>query len=109
MAEGRVGFHPDQALEDFVDAWRALPGVGDWTAHYLALRALGHPDAFPAGDLVLRKYVGGNMAIGERALAAQSEAWRPWRAYAAIHLWHDAAWPAAHPPMQRRSPARKSP
>ena len=72
--------------------WTALPGIGPWTAHYIALRALGHPDAFPAGDLVLQKTLpedGGRLT--EKALRARAEAWRPWRGYAAIHLWRDAA------------------
>jgi AraC family transcriptional regulator of adaptative response / DNA-3-methyladenine glycosylase II len=60
-----------------------LPGFGPWTASYLALRGLGDTDAFPAGDLVLRRAAG----LDERALAARSEAWRPWRAYAAQALW----------------------
>jgi AraC family transcriptional regulator of adaptative response / DNA-3-methyladenine glycosylase II len=55
-------------------------GICDWTAQYIAMRALGWPDAFPAGDLVLRRELGAKP--GEAA-----EQWRPWRAYAAIHIW----------------------
>ncbi len=65
----------------------ALPGIGDWTAQYVAMRALGWPDAFPAGDLVVRR------ALGETRPARaviRSEAWRPWRAYAVLHLWSNA-------------------
>ncbi len=62
----------------------ALPGVGDWTTSYLAMRALGFPDAFPASDLVLRKALGGVTAA---AAVARAEAWRPFRAYAVVHLW----------------------
>ncbi len=61
-----------------------LPGIGDWTAQYIAMRALGAPDAFPASDLGILK------ALGERdprRALARAEAWRPWRAYAAMHLW----------------------
>ena len=61
-----------------------FPGIGDWTAQYIAMRALRWPDAFPAGDLVLLK------AIGEKSpqrLREMAEAWRPWRAYAAMYLW----------------------
>jgi AraC family transcriptional regulator of adaptative response / DNA-3-methyladenine glycosylase II len=66
----------------------ALPGIGDWTAQYVALRALGEPDAFPAGDLVLRRAAaGGGAPLTARALAARAEGWRPWRGYAVIHLW----------------------
>ena len=63
---------------------RDLPGVGSWTAEYIAMRALGWPDAFPASDLGLRKALGG---ITARAAEARAEAWRPFRAYAALHLW----------------------
>lgn len=62
----------------------ALAGIGPWTADYVAMRALGDRDAFPSGDLVLRRALGGVTARGAVEMA---EAWRPWRAYAAIHLW----------------------
>jgi AraC family transcriptional regulator of adaptative response / DNA-3-methyladenine glycosylase II len=69
----------------------ALPGIGPWTAHYIALRALGHPDAFPAEDLVLQRAAPNDGSrLNAKALTAQAEAWRPWRAYAVIHLWHDS-------------------
>jgi AraC family transcriptional regulator of adaptative response / DNA-3-methyladenine glycosylase II len=66
----------------------ALPGVGPWTAHYLAMRALGWPDAFPEGDLVLRQALGG---ISGTQARARAESWRPWRAYGATHLWTERA------------------
>lgn len=65
----------------------ALPGIGPWTADYLALRALADPDAFPADDLVLRRELGVATAGGAEARAA---AWRPWRGYAAMHVWTKA-------------------
>jgi len=65
-----------------------LPGIGPWTVEYIALRALGDPDAFPAGDLVLRRQLGDVTAREAADLAA---AWRPWRAYAAQHLWTAAS------------------
>jgi AraC family transcriptional regulator of adaptative response / DNA-3-methyladenine glycosylase II len=65
-----------------------LPGIGPWTVEYIAMRALRDPDAFPAGDLVLRNALGG---ISARELLARADAWRPWRAYAAMHLWSAAA------------------
>jgi AraC family transcriptional regulator, regulatory protein of adaptative response / DNA-3-methyladenine glycosylase II len=69
----------------------ALPGVGRWTAEYVALRALNEPDAFPAGDLILRRVAGGtDAALTETALEARAETWRPWRGYAAVHLWAHA-------------------
>ena len=66
----------------------AIPGIGNWTAHYIALRALRFPDAFPAGDLGLQKAMaeaGGRLT--EKQLAAIATAWSPWRGYAALLLW----------------------
>jgi AraC family transcriptional regulator of adaptative response / DNA-3-methyladenine glycosylase II len=67
----------------------ALPGVGAWTANYIALRALRDPDAFPAADVGLQRALTGADGIRPSAVAleARSQAWRPWRAYAALHLW----------------------
>jgi DNA-3-methyladenine glycosylase II/AraC family transcriptional regulator of adaptative response / DNA-3-methyladenine glycosylase II len=62
----------------------ALPGVGPWTADYLALRVLADRDAFPSGDLVLRRALG---VTAPRDAEAAGRAWRPWRAYATVHLW----------------------
>lgn len=62
----------------------ALPGIGEWTAHYIAMRALRWPDAFPAADIVVRKNLGGVTAKEAERLA---EAWRPWRSYAVMHIW----------------------
>jgi AraC family transcriptional regulator, regulatory protein of adaptative response / DNA-3-methyladenine glycosylase II len=68
----------------------ALPGIGPWTVDYLAMRALGDPDSFPIGDLVLRQSAARlGLPEGEKQLLAYAERWRPWRAYAAIHLWAD--------------------
>ena len=64
----------------------ALPGLGDWTAQYLALR-LGEADAFPAGDLGLRKALANGTVPTAAEVEPRAEAWRPWRAQAAIHLW----------------------
>jgi AraC family transcriptional regulator of adaptative response / DNA-3-methyladenine glycosylase II len=69
----------------------ALPGFGAWTAQYIAMRGLGEPDAFPGGDLVLRRVAArGGAPLSTRALDALAEGWRPWRAYAALHLWRAA-------------------
>lgn len=88
VRDGRVDFRSDRPLAEFVRMWTALPGIGDWTAHYLAMRGLAQADAFPAADIVLRKAVApdGN-AVTTRALEALSQAWRPYRAYAVLHLW----------------------
>ena len=92
MLDGRVDFRAEQSLDEFVARWVALPGIGEWTAHYMAMRALSHPDAFPAADLILRRAAaGGGEALGTKALTALAEAWRPWRAYAVIHLWRGSA------------------
>ena len=82
-------------LEASVEALCALPGIGPWTAHYVAMRALREPDAFPSGDLVLRKSLTqrctpGQPPMSARALEERSAAWSPWRAYAALHLWNAA-------------------
>lgn len=69
-------------------ALRELPGIGPWTAEYIAMRALGDPDAFPHSDLGLLRAAGVDEPL---ALLKQAEAWRPWRAYAALQLWHAAA------------------
>ncbi len=70
-----------------LDTLRAIPGIGDWTAQYVAMRALNEPDAFPSGDLVLRRMAGDCSA---RELERRSESWRPWRAYAVMLLWQAA-------------------
>jgi AraC family transcriptional regulator, regulatory protein of adaptative response / DNA-3-methyladenine glycosylase II len=82
-------FEPRGDLDATVARLRALPGIGEWTAQYIALRALREPDAFPAADVGLLRAT--TDAEGTRptpaALLARAEAWRPWRAYAAQHLW----------------------
>ncbi|MEP6632949.1 MAG: AlkA N-terminal domain-containing protein [Luteimonas sp.] len=91
LLDGSVDFQVERTLENFTARWVALPGVGPWTAHYIAMRALGHPDAFPADDLVLQKNVPRDgTRLSAKALEAQAEAWRPWRAYAVIHIWRDS-------------------
>jgi AraC family transcriptional regulator of adaptative response / DNA-3-methyladenine glycosylase II len=65
-------------------ALQAFPGIGDWTAQYVAMRALRWPDAFPAGDLVLLRAAGES---SPQRLRERAELWRPWRAYAAMYLW----------------------
>lgn len=91
LLEGRVDFRVDRTLDDFVQRWVALPGIGPWTAQYIAMRALGHPDAFPAEDLVLQRALPNDGSrLTAKALLAHAEHWRPWRAYAVIQLWRDA-------------------
>jgi AraC family transcriptional regulator, regulatory protein of adaptative response / DNA-3-methyladenine glycosylase II len=94
----------DQAstLEDAVARLQSLPGVGPWTAHYIAMRALGERDAFPAGDLVLRRQVG----LSESRLRMRAESWRPWRAYATMYLWRRSADAALKSKSSRRQRRR---
>ncbi|MES2817611.1 MAG: DNA-3-methyladenine glycosylase, partial [Pseudomonadota bacterium] len=72
---------PDQVMRDL----QALPGIGPWTAQYIAMRALSAPDAFPHADLALLRAL--NITRASQLLSL-AEAWRPWRAYAALHLWN---------------------
>jgi AraC family transcriptional regulator, regulatory protein of adaptative response / DNA-3-methyladenine glycosylase II len=70
-----------------IEALKTVSGIGDWTAQYIAMRALHWPDAFPAGDLALRKAFGKDAPMQEAHLLKLAEDWRPWRAYAAMYLW----------------------
>ncbi len=87
VVQGRVHFRTEQTLAAFEESLVALPGIGPWTAHYVAMRALGQPDAFPAADLILRRAAGRGETLSTRATESMSEAWRPWRAYAVMLLW----------------------
>lgn len=87
LVEGRIGFRSEQSLAAFERDLVALPGIGPWTAHYTAMRALAQPDAFPAADLILRRSAGQGPTLSTRELETMSEAWRPWRAYAVMLLW----------------------
>jgi AraC family transcriptional regulator of adaptative response / DNA-3-methyladenine glycosylase II len=81
-------FQPLRTVEDTVARLRAIRGVGDWTAHYIALRAVHETDAFPASDIGLLRGAGGRGPRPSPAeLHGRAEPWRPWRAYAAQHLW----------------------
>jgi AraC family transcriptional regulator of adaptative response / DNA-3-methyladenine glycosylase II len=80
---------PGSSPDALVDRLRALPGIGPWTAHYIAMRALGWPDAFPPGDIAALKALRQLFDItSPRAAEAHAEAWRPWRAYALLRLWN---------------------
>ncbi len=82
---------PGRSLDEAVARLCTLPGVGPWTAHYIALRALREPDALPSSDLALLRALSNLGAPAtEAALLARAEAWRPYRAYAALHLWRSA-------------------
>jgi AraC family transcriptional regulator, regulatory protein of adaptative response / DNA-3-methyladenine glycosylase II len=89
-------FEAAATLEESVARLRSIPGIGEWTAQYIALRGLHHPDAFPASDIgILRnaeQVLGMRLSpagthLSPAQLLARSEQWRPWRGYAAQHLW----------------------
>lgn len=82
-ASEALSLEPTTSLDDVLDRLGAIPGVGPWTAQCIALRAVGHTDAFPAGDLGLQRAAG----IDAAELESRAEAWRPYRGLAAMHLW----------------------
>jgi AraC family transcriptional regulator, regulatory protein of adaptative response / DNA-3-methyladenine glycosylase II len=84
VTEGQIDFGSVVDFEGFKALLSAVPGIGKWTAEYIAMRALGDPDAFPASDLRLLRAAS---LPSERSLSQRAEAWRPWRAYAAMYLW----------------------
>ena len=110
LLDGRVDFDRSRTLDAFVARWVALPGIGPWTAQYIALRALGHPDAFPAEDLVLQKTLPTDGSrLTAQQLRTRAEHWRPWRGYAVFHLWREASAAAPTPtPAAPRTRTRTS-
>jgi AraC family transcriptional regulator of adaptative response / DNA-3-methyladenine glycosylase II len=85
IADGIIRFDPSMDATEVHRRLREIPGIGPWTAEYIAMRALGDPDGFPSSDLGLMRALNMNKPAELEALA---ESWRPWRAYAAIHAWH---------------------
>src|SRR5204862_83329 len=84
VCSGQIRFEGIIDSEIFLRDLCAIPGIGKWTAQYVAMRALGEPDAFPSGDLGLLRAL---KLRSSRELEQRAEAWRPWRAYAAMYLW----------------------
>jgi AraC family transcriptional regulator of adaptative response / DNA-3-methyladenine glycosylase II len=85
---GRIELHRGAPLQSTLEALRALPGVGEWTVQLIAMRALAWPDAFPASDIgVMNAHLKIFGTRDPKAVAAQAEAWRPWRSYAVMRLW----------------------
>lgn len=84
IASGRLRLEAGADPADTMGRLVALPGIGAWTAHYISMRALRWPDAFPKEDVALRKNLGGVTAARAEEL---SQSWRPWRSYATLHLW----------------------
>ena len=87
---------PERRPEESIGRLIELPGIGQWTAHYIAMRALRWPDAFPKEDIAVRSRLGG---VTAKEAEAVSQAWRPWRSYAVMHLW---AMPTSRTPCCRR-------
>lgn len=88
VVEGRVDLSASADPRATIAALCELPGIGPWTAHYIAMRALKWPDAFPVGDLGIQKAL---RAATPRAAEARAASWSPWRAYGVMHLWTDEA------------------
>jgi AraC family transcriptional regulator, regulatory protein of adaptative response / DNA-3-methyladenine glycosylase II len=99
MAQAIAGdstiFESRGELGEVITRLKALPGIGEWTAQYIAMRQMREPDAFPAADIGLLRAMAGCDGVrpSPPALAVRAEAWRPWRAYAALHLWTGEAIP----------------
>ncbi len=104
VAEGRLHLHAGADVPATVALLKTLPGIGDWTAQYIAMRALRWPDAFPAGDVALHKALGvQGTRQPARAAEEASAAWKPWRSYAVIRAW--ATLGAASPASTIPAPA----
>ena len=89
VSSGHISLHAGADVAATMDALKALPGIGAWTADYIALRALRWPDAFPSGDVALQKALSPDgQRLTARAAEGRAERWRPWRAYAVIRAWH---------------------
>ncbi len=86
--DGDIVLESGIPAEDLMDRMREIPGVGAWTTEYIAMRAFSEPDAFPSADLGIRRALGEKDGVPTAAsVARRAEAWRPWRAYAVMHLW----------------------
>jgi AraC family transcriptional regulator of adaptative response / DNA-3-methyladenine glycosylase II len=84
VASGSIALDVAVSIDRVLARLKELPGIGDWTAHYFAMRVFGWPDAFPYSDLGILKAL---KTKNPRQALAMAESWRPWRAYAAMHLW----------------------
>ena len=94
VCDGQIRFERIVDSDAILARLVEIPGIGSWTAQYVAMRALGEPDAFPTGDLGLLRALGLRTS---RELEKHAEAWRPWRSYASIYLWSTAKAPSVHP------------
>ncbi len=103
VADGRLDLSVGSDRQQTEAQLLALPGIGPWTAGYIAMRALGDPDGWPSGDLVLRQSItaAGDPLVPSRELDRRAEQWRPWRGYAAMLLWATSK-DQNHPPTDER-------
>jgi AraC family transcriptional regulator, regulatory protein of adaptative response / DNA-3-methyladenine glycosylase II len=85
VANGQLTLAPSAPVDETLAALKAIPGIGEWTAQYIAMRALAWPDAFPHTDYGVMKAMHETNA---KRVLARADAWRPWRGYAVMHLWH---------------------
>jgi len=86
VESGALTLDAGPSLEADIEKLVTLPGVGQWTAHYIAMRASRWPDAFPTGDIGVRNNLGG---VSAKQADEMSQAWRPWRSYAVMHIWNN--------------------
>jgi AraC family transcriptional regulator, regulatory protein of adaptative response / DNA-3-methyladenine glycosylase II len=86
VASGTLHLEPGSRVEDTLNTLHKIPGIGEWTVQYIAMRALSWPDAFPHTDLGVKKALA---TSNPKKILALAEQWRPWRAYATLHLWAD--------------------
>ncbi|MGA2837546.1 MAG: AlkA N-terminal domain-containing protein [Acidimicrobiales bacterium] len=111
LASGRLDLGPGSDRAEARRVLGALPGIGSWTVEMVAMRALGDPDAFPGGDLGVRRAAERiGLPGAARALGAHAEAWRPWRAYATQYLWATSDHPVnTWPPRSTETPRPADP
>jgi 3-methyladenine DNA glycosylase/8-oxoguanine DNA glycosylase len=100
VCDGQISFEGIVDVEEFLARLCEIPGIGKWTAQYVAMRALGEPDAFPLGDIGLVRALD---LKNPRDLERRSEGWRPWRAYAAMYLWNVPVGDVTHKPRNFRA------
>ncbi len=91
VVNGELDFGPDKDPDVVCTKLKSIKGIGEWTAQYVAMRALKNPDAFPASDLGLLKAIDAPVRVTPAQLLERAERWRPWRAYAALILWNSLA------------------
>src|SRR5699024_89386 len=92
IAEGRLQMDVSRTRTELTRELTALPGIGPWTADYIALRFLGHPDVLVSGDVAIRRGAR-HLGFADDALFAQTRSMSPWRSYLSMHLWRASAQP----------------